>query len=385
MLEPIDLQGRRVWAHCLLLCLTSSFSVLTKYMNTRHFLAAFAFLLMSGAVIGAPTYQITVLSGIGPGPYGINSSGQIVGTSGDSAAVWDSGNLLKLNTYQGSEESSGGQAINDLGHVAGFTYDSATGVRGALWKNGVMTNLGVFDGTSYNEALGINDSDLVVGYGIGQNQAGSAQNFAFVWDNGSFTNLGEGMAWDVNNLGQVVGGNDSSGAFLWQNGTVTALGGIAGGSSLGQAMAINDSGQVVGWASGPNGWEAFLWQDGMLISLGGLPGAKNSIAFDINSNGWVVGRSHFQDGEGSFLWIEGEGLFNLLDLIDPNDPLKDSAYFTEARSINDRGQIVGYGKMGAFLLTPIERVPEPNAIYLVLAGLLSIAALARQRRRYIPL
>ena len=47
-------------------------------------------------------------------------------------------------------------------------------------------------------------------------------------------------------------------AFLWEKGRTTSLGTLGGVESA--ATAINDSGQVVGWASTRAGkWHAVLW------------------------------------------------------------------------------------------------------------------------------
>ncbi len=59
------------------------------------------------------------------------------------------------------------------------------------------------------------------------------------------------------------------------------------GGSFGIAEGINDSGEVVGWATNENDQAslAFLWKDGVMTNLGTLNGDDCSIAFHINSRG----------------------------------------------------------------------------------------------------
>ena len=54
--------------------------------------------------------------------------------------------------------------------------------------------------------------------------------------------------------------------------------------------AVNDSGDVVGYAGSPNiDSHAILWRDGMAIDLGVWPGGHYSVANGINNLGQIVG------------------------------------------------------------------------------------------------
>jgi probable HAF family extracellular repeat protein len=58
------------------------------------------------------------------------------------------------------------------------------------------------------------------------------------------------------------------------------------------ALALNDCGQVVGWAeTASDAHHAALWCDGEVQDLGALPGTSHSEAWDINDDGVVVGVS----------------------------------------------------------------------------------------------
>ena len=71
----------------------------------------------------------------------------------------------------------------------------------------------------------------------------------------------------------MIVGAANGDAALWQNGTITDLG------ASGQANDLNDTGQVVGKASG-----AFLWD-----SSSGLRGLGFSSAYGVNPSSQVVG------------------------------------------------------------------------------------------------
>jgi probable HAF family extracellular repeat protein len=60
----------------------------------------------------------------------------------------------------------------------------------------------------------------------------------------TLTDLGAGVANDINNSGQVTGYLGSGYGFLYSQGTMKALGALGGAYSYGNAL--NDDGQVVG-------------------------------------------------------------------------------------------------------------------------------------------
>ena len=144
--------------------------------------------------------------------------------------------------------------------------------------------------------------------------------------------IGNGLATDVNNQGQVVGyhsTNQGTRAFLWSNGTLQNLGTLGGGDS--RAFAINETGQVVGQSTRADGpWHAFLWQNGTMQDLGAL-NADVSVATDIDNQGRVVGYTEVIGAQTrAFLWQNGQ-------MKRPGNLIG----YSTANAIDSKGRIVG--------------------------------------------
>lgn len=150
----------------------------------------------------------------------------------------------------------------------------------------------------------------------------------------SITDLGLGIAQDINDSGQVVGGlgtfqQQPLVPFLWsKNEGFTELGTFGG--NYGIAQGINNLGQVVGAATNTSGdYLAFLWNETTgLIDLGTLTSPevpfREDFATAINDSGQVVGSSFIYTG---FLWTQSTGITEI-PIYFPGD-------------INNLGQVVG--------------------------------------------
>jgi probable HAF family extracellular repeat protein len=141
----------------------------------------------------------------------------------------------------------------------------------------------------------------------------------------------------VNESGQVVGwAEDVYGdrhAFSWTPaGGMVDLGALGGYDS--EATAVNESGQVVGWSEPGAVHTAFSWTPaGGMVDLGSL-GGKRSEATAVNNSGQVVG--WLEESSGSlfkaFSWTSAGGMVNLGALGGTN---------SWATAVNNSGQVVG--------------------------------------------
>ncbi|MEL6209726.1 MAG: hypothetical protein AAFR44_06005, partial [Pseudomonadota bacterium] len=136
--------------------------------------------------------------------------------------------------------------------------------------------------------------------------------------------------------------------------TLEWLGDLPGGSVSSRGSDINEAGQVVGQSSSSNGSRAFIWDpvNGMR-DLGDIPGGANSLiqAYAINDLGQVVGTGRVTEPAGpepdaepieserAFLWDPVTGMEDLGDL-------PGGAFYSEARDINNRGQVTGFSDTG---------------------------------------
>jgi probable HAF family extracellular repeat protein len=316
--------------------------------------------------------------------YGINNAGQVTGYSwipgccfdndeyptGFGAFLYSNGHMTDLGAVPGGDASLG-FGINNAGQVTGtsrFYSPFIAHSRAFLYSNGHMTDLGTL-GFENSNGNSINDAGQVTGNLCGYgDRNGFCDQYsftnAFLYSNGHMTDLGPGVGNGINNAGQVTGRADTfadgffvSHAFLYSDGHMTDLGTLPGFSeSVGNG--INNDGQV----TGTSGDHAFLYSNGQMTDLG--PGVGNGI----NNAGQVVGTS----GGHAFLYSNGH-MTDLNSLIEPGLGIT----ITDARGINDKGQIVANGgNADAYLLTP---VPEPST--LVLLGAPLLGALIWSRRR----
>ncbi len=253
---------------------------------------------------------------------------------------------------------------------------------GFAWQDGVMTalpTLGGYDGY----AAGVNNKGQVVGWAENNihdptcNAPGQILQFEAVIWGPKLTEITQlppypgdpdSAATAINDKGQVVGisglcsnavgGASAKHALLWENGVPTDLGNIGGGA-WNTPIAINNHGQVVGFANtsgdenGAPSPSAFIWSKATGIQeLPALGEDSNAIAYDINEKGQAVGQSAGATLR-AFLYESGK-IFDLNALIQPDSSL----YLTLAHGINNHGEIAGTaldtatGQTVAFLAVP---------------------------------
>ena len=214
---------------------------------------------------------MTLIDRLG-GTYGIafdiNSQGQVAGVTRaltgkmyPQAARYNSPSTgTGLGTFGGDESFAYG--VNDKGQVVGFAEIPPVGNqtflddRAFLYDNGQMKNLGTLGGDT-SEAFAINNNGVIVGQSEVIPKATIYEPDAFMYVGGQMIDIHpyfafpftpiSSRAWDINNFDQVVGTADfgsNSRGFLYDHGVATDLGTLGG--HYARALAINDSGQIVG-------------------------------------------------------------------------------------------------------------------------------------------
>ena len=146
---------------------------------------------------------------------------------------------------------------------------------------------------NYSEAYGVNDLTHVVG-----NSAVGSAIHGFLWRNGQMT-IDLGAQAKPRRL--TIRASLPVRAFLIRSfgsmtsRTPTARRGsrqlpIPAGFFTATSTAVNDSGDVVGYAGSPSiDAHAILWRNGQAIDLGVWPGGHYSVANGINNLGQIVG------------------------------------------------------------------------------------------------
>ncbi|MEM6351909.1 MAG: DUF3466 family protein [Cyanobacteria bacterium P01_D01_bin.14] len=370
-------------------------------------------------------YQVTDLGTLG-GPsslaYGLNEMGDVVGVAEDAdgisrAFVWSDGTMVAL-----PDLGFGGIAydINSSGDVTGAVdtgLDYARPWDGrsssvdnvALWQSGQLVNLGNLGGIPRGEGRRLTDDGWIVGTAsaplpsvpgedIWQRAFVALPDDSALRDAETFPGDIRSFIFDLNGAKQAPGfsvsdnrgGPQATQAGLWQfnpDGSVqsiTPLDPLAAGQTS-VALGINEAGEVVGRSATADGqnvtvyWGAGQTSPELLPVLSENPGSYVR-AWQINDSSLVVGELRDATDAERFatLWArDADGWSNIdLQTLLPENSGWD---LSGALSINNSGQIVGYGTLDGeqrgFLLTPVS-VPEPG----LLLGMGAISLLAARLR-----
>ena len=177
---------------------------------------------------GTPVFLSTP-AGLRSIGYGVNSSGQVVGsgfTSTNSQVPyrWSAGTTTPLQSL-------------------------ANCTRATLWSNGNVITLEPPPGYRNSYAFDINDAGQIVGEAAVRGTDGSVR-VPVLWSGGTATVLSQNdrmFATGINPSGQIVGVRDNKG-FLWQGGVTFDLAGLLEASSVAdrieEANAISDDGKI---------------------------------------------------------------------------------------------------------------------------------------------
>jgi probable HAF family extracellular repeat protein len=175
--------------------------------------------------------------------------------------------MRNLGTLGG--DSSMAWGINDSGQVVGTAATADREYHAFLWEDGRMTDLGAL-GTGKSIAYALNRHGQVVGESTTAAVAplGGPGNRAVGWEGGRIAALADasgpdGAAYGVTDRGEIVGeAYGGGGAVLWRGGEAVALADLLpaghGWDRLVIARAVNERGQIVGWGVRGGARRAFL-------------------------------------------------------------------------------------------------------------------------------
>jgi probable HAF family extracellular repeat protein len=344
-----------------------------------------------------------------PEPVGVNNLGWIsgganlAGNTSVHAVLWV-GAPMDLGTLGGPNSNVSWPNHSTKGEVVGIAetaqmnplgeawscsafFFGADGYicRAFSWQDGVMSELptlGGYDGY----AAGVNNQGRVVGWAentIHDPTCSGTQVLQFeavIWGPrlNQMTQLPplapdpDSAATAINDKDQVVGisglcsvavgGASAEHALLWENGVPTDLGNI-GGQAWNTPVAVNNQGQIVGFANtsgdenAPLSPTAFIWTKASgMKPIPPYGTDTNDLAFDVNEKGQIVGQSfNANSGAARAVFWQNNVLSDLNTLvIQPT-----SLYLTLAQGINDAGEIAGTaidtssGETVGFLAVPV--------------------------------
>ena len=265
--------------------------------------------------------------------------------SGSALAI--SFRLTDLGTLGGP---SSGAAPQRLGAGDGLLHNGRW-AHAFLWDGTRMRDLGTLGGTvspgvainASGQVTGASDTaggDITPSCGTARRCRTSARWGARIARALRHQRLGAGD-------GRLATADGSRHAFLWDGTTMLDLGTLGGDVSV--ALAINDSGQVTGYAhtAGDGRAHAFLWDGTTMQDLGTL-GGRLVGGVAINASGQVTGSSATADGEThAFLW-DGTTMLDLGTL---------GGSVSRGRAINASGQVTGFATTadGAVSRLPVGR------------------------------
>jgi probable HAF family extracellular repeat protein len=349
-------------------------------------------------------YQVSTLPDLGgtsSGGNSINDQSWVAGYSRQlnrdrHAILWRNSTLSDLGTLGGPNSSVTWNVKNTAGIIVGISQTAAPQLLGEswssaafystpnnvgyinlgfVWQNNQMRGLPPFPGGNNGFATGANNLGQVVGWaenGVHDTNCCCTQVLQFrpaVWTLGPPDQIHDlplipgdssGAATAINDSGQMVGisgicdqavgRHTAKHAVLWENGTVTDIYPDAPAPWWNTPTAINQHGDVVGFAGDPtdvdgNILHAFMWtrEDGIrpLKPLKGrTPQHVDSEAYGINERGQVVGVScdAQQTDCRAVIWDHAAYPTDLNDVKGSY-----SGFLASAKDINNKGEITGRG------------------------------------------
>ncbi len=288
-------------------------------------------------------------------PRAVNDAGQAAGVMADPfgtgilrPVVWTYPDFAQTLRVPDLQKPAHALRLTDDGEVSGFYLDTFPNSQWLYWPSILAqpTLLGsAINGNALIGQMGMNNSAIA---------AYASNSRVYLWQNGSFLDIGSGeAALDVNEFNHALiqeAGTPPS-YWLWRSGVRTPL-------PL-QPRALNDLDVVVGIASG----QAARWSEKLGLQSLALPAApppgttflaptvNRSEATDINTRGEIVGsvvwfypyKNPQQAGSPGLYVTHGLHWKSNGQVLDLNDAVPVNADVTVPTAINDNGVIVGAG------------------------------------------
>lgn len=322
-----------------------------------HPYSILAALLLAAAPAAAQSYDVVDLGTLGGAnsiAYGVNEAGAVAGQASRANGevrgfLWVDGVMLNLGTLPTGAASTAAD-VNAAGACAGWSNLLPSLAEHAVrWGQGGIMDLGTLGGQhSYSKAINARGEIAGWSYDVMFNQYGFLYSggvmLPLVPLAGSFTCSAEA----INNRGVAAGRSYLGGigapyhAVTWQSGSVLDLGTLIGATGFSEARDINDLGDVVGTSSVTGGGtlHAAIWSATGITDLGVLPGMSLSEGHGMNDLGEAVGFCQGGLSVVPFLYSNGV-MQDLNDLI----PAGTGWELQQAYEINDAGDIVGFGTL----------------------------------------
>ena len=338
--------------------------------------------------------------------FAINNKGEVGGMFGKKAAIWMRGRMRawESDAPKNPRVSLAAVCLSDASVLGGMHRETMEGAGGtgvytdvSLWNKTksaadtvpTLPNLSrafLYGLNARKQAVGVCDPAYMTEWRDDALPDGSApfeSSNGFYWDGKVTRDLGRGAAFGINERNQVIG--TQNGRIIWWQGREKR----DLGSGVG--YAINNRGYILANPSANIKYspsrlyepdkrslpQATLLRDDTQTRLGVLPGYKGGLAQSLNDRNEIVGfcspdvtgpEETFEDvyndayndeyyrdvvmQQHAFLWRAGT-MYDLNTLL----PKHSGWVLHDARSINNKGQIVGrgtfHGKKRSFLLTPV--------------------------------
>ena len=209
------------------------------FVSERGQVAGYSYTNSTPSATGVPTQDpflwtqqdgmidLGTLGGTVGFPVGLNNRGEVIGQSylaGDQIPdpfLWDGQKMVDMFTGGIGGNFQIANAINDAGEIVGGAAFPNRISDAALWRDGVITDLGTLPGDCFSQAFAMNSRGQVVG---GSVSCDGSTIRAFLWQNGEIVDLNTLVAPDsgfllvetnaINDRGEIAGNALPSGCTL---------------------------------------------------------------------------------------------------------------------------------------------------------------------------